>query len=282
MVLMTYRDFQEEFRAFFQQFPDVKMEENTSIIPQTHFFFPSIRLAVKLFPLDYFERNSSKPSEIQKDCQIAKKNGIHLVKIWQDEWSNQKKIIQSRLMSLIEKTERIHGRTTSVRNLSADELKSFLKKNHLQVSLNTKYKYGLEKDDIIRSIMAFSKPRSIERDNQIYRSYEMIRFANALNCTVVGGFSKLLTYFIKNHKPDDIMTYADWEWSNGAVYEKHGFQLIEITQPQIFYVDKSNGKRYYPDRLIKQLKPNQSEQEISQHYFKIFNSGNLKYLLKLK
>ena len=48
---------------------------------------------------------------------------------------------------------------------------------------------------------------------------------------------KLLKAFIKDILPDDIMSYADLEWSEGKVYEHLGFTFEEIKDPVTFIID---------------------------------------------
>jgi hypothetical protein len=85
----------------------------------------------------------------------------------------------------------------------------------------------------------------------------------------VGGLDKLLKTFINEHNPDDIMTYADRDWSDGRSYEKLGFQRIENTSPQGFYLDEKLLVRYYENKLNEHqkvgLKP-------------VFNAGNVKFI----
>ncbi len=46
--------------------------------------------------------------------------------------------------------------------------------------------------------MTFSKERVIYKNNNDSDRYELIRFCNKLNTTVVGGFSRLLKYLLMN------------------------------------------------------------------------------------
>ena len=65
------------------------------------------------------------------------------------------------------------------------------------------------------AVATFSGGRTLkfgDRKNQ--RSYELIRFATLKEFVVIGGFDKLLKAFCKEHQPDDIMTYADRDWSD--------------------------------------------------------------------
>ena len=47
----------------------------------------------------------------------------------------------------------------------------------------------------------------------------------------------MLKAFIKDVQPDDIMSYADLEWSEGKVYEQLGFVLEGKKEPVMFVVD---------------------------------------------
>ena len=52
----------------------------------------------------------------------------------------------------------------------------------------------------------------------------------------------MLKAFIKEVQPDDIMSYADLEWSEGFVYEQLGFCLEGKRAPVVFCVDEQWGR----------------------------------------
>jgi len=113
--------------------------------------------------------------------------------------------------------------------------------------------------------------------------YEMLRFCNKLNISVIGGASKLFKYFINNYKPNYIVSYADRGYSNGNLYKQLGFELNSITLPNYYYV--VDGIRKYrfnfrKDILVKQgFSKNKTEHEImlERKIYRIYNSGNLKF-----
>ena len=94
---------------------------------------------------------------------------------------------------------------------------------------------------------------------------------------ISGGMGKLLNAFIKEVQPDDIMSYADLEWSEGTVYRTLGFINEEMKDPVTFAVDPSTWERF-------PIRSGRSGAEVS-----AFPSGNLffrnfgssKYRLKL-
>ena len=78
--------------------------------------------------------------------------------------------------------------------------------------------------------MTFGKPRFTKGAN-----WELIRYCTIGSFSVVGGASKLLSYFRK-HNSGSIITYADRRWSIGNLYEKLGFTFIGNSEPNYYYV----------------------------------------------
>lgn len=190
---------------------------------------------------------------------------IKLVHLWEDLWLLKPELVLSRLMSLLGKNIRIHGRKTKVNKIAKPISDSFLTKNHLQGSVSSRYKIGLfEKEELV-AVATFSALRKMNHTEN-YRSAELIRFAVKAGYSITGGLSKLITYFAETYKPNDLMTYADRDWSAGEAYIKLGFQQTAVLESQFYVLDENLN------RLLK--KENQaSEQEV-------FNTGSLKFILK--
>jgi hypothetical protein len=150
---------------------------------------------------------------------------------------------------------------------------AFLDKNHLHVPIKAKYKYGLFIDSDLVAVISFSKGRPMERHGITYNSFELLRYCNKLNHTVVGGFSKLINHFIREISPDDIMTYVDKDWSDGTVYCKAGFVLQGHLPPIQFILNRSTGQRLYAE--------NEDSTSV-QSGVKVYNSGSYKFIKYLK
>ena len=71
----------------------------------------------------------------------------------------------------------------------------------------------------------------------------------------------MLKHFIKEVQPDDIMSYADLEWSEGAVYEQLGFTLEGKKEAVSFIIDCYTWERI----AIKDSSPT--------HFTSILDSG---------
>lgn len=214
---------------------------------------------------------------------------IQIIQLWEDIWINRPAQVISRISSLTgENNKRIHGRKTKVFAITQPEADSFLQKNHLQGSAKARYKYALMADGEMVAVATFSAKRRMTRISENHSSVELIRFATAEGVTVQGGLSKLIKHLVKTIRPDDVMTYADLDWSNGKGYTKLGFELAEQTPPDFIWLHRPTLLRYFPHRIAETntTAAGLAGEELtgyllSEHYVQIFNTGNLKYILYL-
>ena len=93
------------------------------------------------------------------------------------------------------------------------------------------------------AVATFSNARKWVKGDKEIRSYEWTRYASLPGLRISGGMGKMLKTFIKEVQPDDIMSYADLEWSEGGVYSQLGFELEGQKEPVMFTVDPSTWKR---------------------------------------
>ncbi len=196
---------------------------------------------------------------------------LHLIHIWEDQWGIKKEIVKSRITSYFGKSARVFARNTQVVKLNKNELLHFLNANHLNEPANAKHKYGLMQGDTLVAVAAFSASCPVHRKGVVYKSHQLVRFCNKNGLTVVGGLSKLMAHFIKKHSPEDIMSYADLDWSNGKSYTRLGFDKIGVLEPQTFYINPISMQRYY--------KLNAPEEKSG--LLEFANQGSIKYLLDL-
>ena len=75
------------------------------------------------------------------------------------------------------------------------------------------------------------------------RSYEWVRYASEPGVRVVGGMGKVLQKFVDDVHPDDVMTYADLEWSDGGAYRALGFEPEGLKAPVTFAIDTRTWSR---------------------------------------
>lgn len=271
----------------------------TSVLNNKHmeldFYLPDYNVAIECNGNYYHSQlsgNKNKQYHLNKtnDCELK---GIHLIHILEDEWETKKEIVIERLRSILRITDdRIYGNKCIVKIIDEVTSKNFLDNVHLQGNTVSRIKLGLYHKDTLISVMTFGKYRiSLGHSKNIKSDqYELIRYGSIAN--VVGGSSKLLKYFIKTYNPSKIMSYADrrWVFKQKNMYSDNNFELVSITTPNYWYIDKKKYlKRYHrfnfrKSELIKKLKffdNTLSEWENMQlnGYDRIWDCGNLKYEL---
>ena len=219
--------------------------------------------------------------------EMAEKHGIKLIQIYEDDWNYKQDIIKSRILNLLGKSIRIYARKCEVKEIDNNKLvRDFLLKTHTQGFVGSKIKIGLFYENELVSLMTLGSFRKAMGRRGVEGSYEMLRFCNKLNINIVGGASKLFKYFIDKYNPVEVLSFADRSWSNGDLYRKLGFEFIQETQPNYYYVIEGKRKHRFgfrKDVLIKRGgNPDKTEHEIMADLGidRIYDSGNLKFLFK--
>jgi hypothetical protein len=230
---------------------------------------------------------------IDKNYHINKKEffnklGIGVVNIWEDDWLYKKDIIKSRISNLLKKNNNIiYARKCVIKCVSNKECLQFLDENHIQGFVGSKIKLGLYYNNILVSLMTFGSLRRNLGKKSCNNYYELIRFCSIKDTNVVGAGSKLLSFFIREFKPDYILSYQDLCWMETNFYEKLGMTLSHSTEPNYFY---SKGKVRYnrfnfrKDKLIKKgFDPNKTEREImfDMDYLRVYDLGSLVWEYKI-
>jgi len=211
--------------------------------------------------------------KLQSDYHQEEKVLIHL---WEDVWLTRKVQVLSRLKSLLGRNHRIHGRSTVTRKLTKLEAESFFNLYHLQGAAGGRYHYGLFYQNELVVAASFSNKRNMKEKAEGHTSAELIRFATKDGYTVIGGLSKIIKHYVQMARPDDLMSYADRDWSHGKGYLSAGFQLKAVTPPVLFYLHPITLQRYSENKLPESARGNDVGE-----YIEIFNTGNLKYVLDL-
>jgi hypothetical protein len=250
-------------------------------------FLPDHNIAIEYNGLYWHSEKQGKHKNyhINKTIKCLEKN-IHLIHIFSDEWLNKKDVIKNRIINLLNKTDnKIYARNCQIVELTGRDKSEYLNSNHLQGNDKSSIYFGLSHEGKIVSIMTFGKLRKV-LGNKINNKneYELYRYCSN---NVIGGFTKLLNYFIKKYSPNKIITYANRNWSPSddyCFYSKVGFTYVGDTKPNYSYTKKYDIREhrfnYRKDRLIKMgYDANKTENQIMTEigFDKIWDTGNLKY-----
>src|SRR5574343_378130 len=265
---------------------DTIISNNRDIIKpnEIDIFLPKLKIGIEFNGL-YWHSEEYKNKNYHLDkLKVCNSKGIDLIQIWEDDWTYKQNIIKSLIKNKLGLSEKIWARKCVVKEIVNNTVvKNFLNNNHLQGYCNSKIKLGLYYNDELVSIMTFGKLRKPKNSKGEDFDYEMIRFCNKLDLNIIGGVSKLFTYFIKKYKFNDIISYADKSYFNGKVYEKLGFTKISDGSPSYYYIVndiKVHRFNFRKDKLVKLgYDPNKTEKEImtDRGIRKIWTAGNIKY-----
>jgi hypothetical protein len=240
-------------------------------------YLPELNLGFEMNGLYWHsEKFKEKNYHIEKTNHFRNLN-IRIIHIWEDDWVYKTEIIKSQILNIINKTpNRIFARECVVKELNTKEITNFLNENHIQSKVKSILKLGLYKDDILVSVMSFDhfEGRKRMKDNE----WNLNRFCNLKNTNVIGGASKLFKFFIKNYTVNKVISYADLDWSEGKLYYKLGFNLVNTTKPDYKYI--INGRRTHKSNFRKSnLKTELTESEYmrNKEIYKVYDCGKLKF-----
>lgn len=177
--------------------------------------------------------------------RAAEAAGIKLLHFFSDEIDNQFDIVKSMVLQKLGISHKIPARKCKLDYIAPAAGREFLDKHHLQGKCNASYYVGLSYQGELISLMSFRKP-FVKSQHQ----WEIARFCTASGITVVGGASRLLSFFEKRHE-GNIMTFSDERYASGKVYEYLKFELSHVTAPGYSYV--MQGKREHRLKFQKHL-----------------------------
>ena len=228
------------------------------------------------------EAQAMEPSE--KLEEVKKRIGENPVIIPEDRWRSRPGMMKERLLAHLGRHSQVYARNCEVRRLEKAEAAAFLHRTHSYGDAACRYRYGLflkrhtghvalegpslAPGDLV-AVATFSNARKWTKGDKIIRSYEWTRYASLPDIRVSGGMGKLLKAFISEIAPDDIMSYSDLEWSEGAVYEQLGFIREGHKSPVCFRIPTSTWERSID------LTPS----GVDERFF--MNSGSAKFRMKL-
>jgi hypothetical protein len=208
-----------------------------------------------------------------------KERGIRIIHIWEDDWNLRREIVKSQIRNWLGLTEgKIFARKCYVKEIVDSKIATrFLEENHIQGRVNSSLKLGLYYGEELVSLMTFDHYEG--RNKMESGGWNINRFCNKINYSVVGGASKLFNYFIKNYEINRVISYSDSDWSSGDLYKNLGFNKISEGNPDYKYIFE--GVRIHKSRFRKsRLNSNLTESEYMKksHIFKIWDCGKIKWL----
>ena len=180
--------------------------------------------------------------------EIQTAEGIRPAIIVRDLWERQPQMMTERMLAHCGIFTSVFARNCEVRRIDRATANAFLDRTHSYGGASCRHCYGLyvrngatgngnikpdqslimtsanAAEDYPVAVAEFSNARKWIKDGREIRSYEWIRYASHI-------------------RPDDIMSYADMEWSDGSVYRQLGFAEDGYRAPVMFAIDRSSWTR---------------------------------------
>lgn len=272
---------------------NIKFEENKRdlISPfEVDFFLPNHNIAIEINGIYWHSELRGKDHKYHLNkLNLCKEKGVRLIHINENEFLNHEKTIVSKLNSILNINKyRIYGRKCEVREIDSTIKSKFLNKYHIQGNDKSSVNLGLFYKNRLVSVMTFCKRRvAMGKGKTETGEYELSRFCNNFNFSIIGGAGKLLKYFERNYNPSKIITYADKRWSVGELYLKLGFTYSHDSKPNYWYFQtieklyhRFNFRKSELLKKIKQFDPNLTEWENmkANGWNRIWDCGNMVFV----
>lgn len=209
---------------------EVVLSDRTAIAPkELDIYVPAKRFGIEFHGLYWhssaapgFKRNAH-----YEKTQLCRERGIRLFAIYEDEWIHKQELVKAMIRWRLEKFEgtKLDARKLAVVRLDKNkDFEEFFERNHLDGHTQASYAYALKHENQIIMVASFRKNFNGE--------LELARLATDYRYSVRGGAGKLLSMI-----NEPLVTFSNNRLSNGEVYRKLGFELIQENKPSYWYTD---------------------------------------------
>jgi len=210
----------------------------------------------------------SDAAKIDLDYHVNKKhvyeqNDYDSLFFREDELRDRFDIVKSIVLNRLNRSTKIFARKCKLDKIDNKDADIYFETNHLMGRGRGSTYVLIFNNEIVAALRL---KRSKNQD------YEISRFCNSKFYSVVGGFSRLLNFAIKDKNPDSVITFIDKRYGKGNYLKNLGFDYIH-TYPSFRWTD--GFETFHRLRF-----PGNSG--YNKDLFKIYDCGQAKYLLKLK
>ena len=254
-------------------------------------YLPKYNLGIEVNPVsthsvDVGRLGLSSKNYHQEKSLLAEEKGIGLIQFYDADYHDVRRfeVFKEQLKALVSTKTKIGARNCKIQPISAKDCNQFLNKYHFQGMERSSFaRYGLYYGENLVGVLTLGKSRYTKDE------FEILRYCVDPNVVVIGGFSKLFTYALKDIKTGSkIISYMDLNkrLRSSNVYEKHEFQFDGLTKPDYVWVKRYGTEtlsRYNTtkSKLVSEgYDASKSEVEImlDRGYFRVFGSGSKRYV----
>lgn len=242
-------------------------------------YVPEVNLAIEFNGIYWHSSIFKTPSFHQSKSLAAHNKGAKMLHIWEDDWiaEDKKEIILAKIRAFLGYTDRVFARKTEVREVDSGTAKEFMERTHIQGYKASTVYYALYYKDVIVCMLGMT-----DRNGE----WVIDRFSSS--CSVIGGFSKLLSFFKRNNEWKEIFTYASMDYGFGDMYSTVGFASEGFTEPGLWFTD-GKQRRFPRSMFMKSKLYDMFDDYEGQHVnsfleskgiHRIHDSGSMRFRLK--
>lgn len=311
-IAYVFSYMEQEVYDFLREFlpGDIEIERNTFqiITPyELDIYIPQYKFAIECNPT--YTHNSSygvnyggseeplksfaKPINYHRmKSEMCKEKGIFLFHIFGYEWTHRKEIIRSMIRNDLHFTEnKIYARKTTLAKIPSSTAYKFLQENHRQGGIQSKVALGLYYQNELVSVMTFGGMRNtigqVKKSEENENCWELSRFCNKINTSIVGGASKLFKHFIEEYHPREVKSFSDISHATGNLYPTLGFEFVHENNLGYVWVNlktddaisrNSAQKRFLKTLLHDEdidLSKTEAQIMVEHGFVQVFNSGTI-------
>lgn len=279
---------ESQLADFIEEHIEIERSNRTLIRPkELDIYIPSKNIAIEFNGL-YWHSEKQVGRNYHRDKYLAcKEQGVRLIQVWEDDWKIRRSVVESMLLNRLglSLSGRVGARKTEVdRNVPLAEGRIFLDTYHIQGFTSASYRYGLRHNGELIGLL--SMKAISDEDAQ----WDLVRYATSVS--VPGGFSRLLKAFRSDHE-GAIKTFADLGLSDGNLYDRTGFEAVEVLAPDYRYVNPRlqvpirehkfgyRKSRFETDpELIYRDDLTESQLAELNGLLRVYDTGKIKYILR--
>lgn len=188
-----------------------------------------LKLAIEYCGLYWHSENIGEKDKNyhQKKWKMCNNIGYKLITIFETDDLTK---IKEYLKHQIKINKKYQARKCQILEIDNKSAKYFHELYHLHGHVGSSRSYGLYYNNELLQVCSFGKSRY----NKKYE-WECTRNTIKHGCSIIGGTSKLFSYFIKENNINSLITYADRRFGNGEVYKKCNMIELKDSPPNYWY-----------------------------------------------
>jgi len=176
---------------------------------------PALNIGIEYHGLYWHNNSRTEHNYHLNKLQAARKAGIQLIQVFEDEWINKENITKSLISKILDATQEVSLDNWRVSSISAPVANDFLESNHINSYTESTASLGLYNNNKLVAVL--------QATEHIDGRWEIQRYGELLNQKILRGEETLISHFISEFNPLEITIYSDLRWNVPNSYHDMGF-----------------------------------------------------------